>query len=469
MATDRGSLLSSLSSRLLLLTVCSVMVVEVFVWVPSVAQFRKSFLEERMTGAAIAALSLLEMPQQNISAQLESTLLETAGVRAVALEEGDRSQLLLSGDIPQPLDADYDLRGRNPVRRIGEVFATLMRGGDGVIRVVGRPAELERDISIILREDALFSAMMDYSRNVLMLSIIISVFTAALVFFAIHLLLVRPMRRITQSMVEFSKHPEDPERMLTPSDRRDEVGIAERELAQMQDELRTALTQRKRLANLGTAVSKVNHDLRNILATAHLSSDRLMMMDDPKIRELSQRLIGSVDRAIELCEQTLKYGRADEPPPKKTDFDLHAAAENVRSSLGLDGETGVQFENAVPPGFTMHADPDHIFRVLMNLGRNAANALHQQGGGTLRVHAVSEQGCTFVRIGDTGPGLPDKAKDNLFVPFKGSTGPRGSGLGLAIVAELIDSNGGRIDLEKSDESGTTFVIEIPDRPPDLGG
>jgi len=448
------------------------MVVEVFVWVPSVAQFRKSFLEERMTGAAIAALSLMEMPQQSISSDLESRLLETAGVRAVALQTGERSQLLLHGSIPDSFDAQYDLHGRDPIRLIGEVFATLWRGGEGLIRVIGRPKGVENDISIILDEDALFAAMMTYSRNVLLLSIIISVFTAALVFFAIHLLLVRPMRRITRSMVEFSKHPEDPDRMLDPSDRRDEVGVAERELAHMQDELRTALTQRKRLANLGTAVSKVNHDLRNILATAHLSSDRLMMMEDPKIRELSQRLIGSVDRAIELCEQTLKYGRADEPPPRKTDFDLHALAENVRVSLGLDGgeaggEDGVRFENAVPPGFSMHADPDHMFRVLMNLGRNAATVLQEQGGGTVSVHAKSEQGCTFLRISDTGPGLPEATKDNLFVPFKGSTGPRGTGLGLAIVSELVDVNGGRIDLEKSDETGTTFVIEIPDRPPDL--
>jgi len=466
MASNWGSPHKSVSARLLLLTICFVMVVEVFVWVPSVAQFRRSFLEQRMTAGEIAALSLLEMPERTISRELETRLLETAGVLAVSLRIDDRSHLILRSEAPAQLDAEYDLRNRNPFLLIGEVVSTLRRGGNGVIRVVGDPSNrLGADIAIILREETLFSAMMTYSRNVLLLSIIISIFTAALVFLSIHWLLVRPMRRITRSMVEFSKHPEDPERVLVPSSRSDEVGVAERELAHMQEELRSTLTQRKRLANLGTAVSKVNHDLRNILATAHLSSDRLLMMDDPKIRELTQRLISSIDRAIDLCERTLKYGRADEPPPKKQDFDLHRLIEDVKLSLGLDeGEDGISFENRVPGEFVMHADPDHMFRVLMNLGRNAAAALEQTKGGTLAFDAETRDGCTFLRVSDTGPGLPEQTKENLFVPFKGGTGARGSGLGLAIVAELVETNGGRVDLEKSDADGTTFVIEIPDSP-----
>jgi len=466
MQKARGFLRSSLSSRLLLLTICFVMAVEVFVWIPSVAQFRRSFLEQRMTAGEIAALSLLEMPERSISQELETRLLETSGVVAVSLQIEDRSHLILRGEVPNRLDGEYDLSNRNPVTLIGEVFATLRRGGDGVIRVVGDPSNhLGEEIAIILREDALFDAMMAYSRNVLLLSIIISIFTAGLVFLSIHWLLVRPMRRITRSMVEFSKRPEDPERVLVPSDRLDEIGVAERELAQMQEELRSALAQRKRLANLGTAVSKVNHDLRNILATAHLSSDRLLMVDDPKIRELSQRLISSIDRAIGLCERTLKYGRADEPPPKKKDFDLYRLIEDVELSLGLDeSESGIVIENRVEEGFLLHADPDHMFRVLLNLGRNAASALEQQHGGRIIFEATSDDGVKCLRISDSGPGMPEQTKENLFVPFKGASGARGTGLGLAIVAELVEANGGRISLETSDETGTIFRIDMPDGP-----
>ena len=460
---EKQSLLSSLSSRLLLLTICFVMVVEVFVWVPSVANFRRNFLEQRMNAAQIAALALLEAPHQTVSRRLEEQLLVTAGVKAVSLRLADRSRLMLQGAAPAHIDASYDLRAQGPMAMLRETLATLARGGHGVIRVLGTPANgLGEEMAIILEEKELFTEMLRYSRNVMLLSIIISIFTAGLVFLSINWLLVRPMRRITRSMVEFSRHPADPERILVPSQRSDEIGIAERELARMQEELRHALNQRSRLANLGTAVSKVNHDLRNILATAHLSSDRLLQVADDKTRELSERLIAAIDRAIDLCERTLKYGRADEPAPKKRDFDLHGLVEDVRLSLGLDDEEGrVTLVNAVPRGFPLHADPDHMFRVLLNLGRNAMTALKGREG-RITISAESRDGCCFVSISDTGPGVPERVRKSLFKPFAGGGG--GTGLGLAIVADLVDANGGKVTLEKSDASGSTFVIEIPEGP-----
>ncbi|RMD89089.1 MAG: sensor histidine kinase [Alphaproteobacteria bacterium] len=460
---EKNLLRSSLSSRLLLLTICFVMVVEVLVWVPSVANFRRNFLEQRMTAAEIAVLALLEAPHQSVSRSLEAQLLETAGVKAVSLQRSDRSRLMLRGDAPTHIDASYDLRVDDPFTMMQETFATLLRGGRGVVRVVAIPANgIGEEIAIILEEQRLFDEMLRYSRNVLLLSIIISTVTAGLVFLSIHRMLVRPMRRITRSMVEFSRHPADPERILVPSGRSDEIGIAERELARMQEELRHALNQRSRLANLGTAVSKVNHDLRNILATAHLSSDRLLAEGDARTRELSQRLIGAIDRAIDLCERTLKYGRADEPPPNKRDFDLQALVEDVRLSLGLDDAgDGVEFVNAVPEAYVLHADPDHMFRVLLNLGRNALAALRGRNG-RITVHAETRDGCCFVSVSDTGPGVPERVRRNLFQPFAGGSG--GTGLGLAIVADLVDANGGKVTLEKSDEAGSTFVIEIPESP-----
>jgi len=467
MATESGGKLrSSVSSKLLLLTICFVMAVEVFVYVPSVAQFRRSFLEQRISAAEIAALSILEMPQQNISPELESLLLQRAGVRAIMMDIDGRSQLLMSGELTTPdrLDASYDLTMRDPFALIGEVAATLLRGGEGVIRVVAPDSDdaLAQSMAIILDEQTLFAEMMTYSRNVLLLSIIISIFTAGLVFLAIHWLLVRPMRRITESMVAFSEKPDDSDRILKPSTRQDEVGLAERELAHMQEELRHALNQRRRLADLGSAVSKVNHDLRNILATAQLSSDHLLTVEDPKVRALSERLISAIDRAINLCERTLKYGRADEPPPKRQDFNLHDLVDSLRTTLGVDApDSGIDFRNEVAPDFTLYADPDQMFRVLMNLGRNALNAMEgQASGGTLALAAERNGNVATLRISDTGPGVPEKAQDSLFVPFKGSTGPRGTGLGLAIVAELVAANHGRVDLESTGPGGTVFRIDI---------
>lgn len=460
-----GKLRSSVSSRLLLLTICFVMVVEVFVYVPSVAQFRRSFLEQRMSAAEIAALSILEMPQQNISQELESLLLQRAGVRAIMMDIDGRSQLLMSGEsaVPARLDGSYDLTMRDPVALIGEVAVTLMRGGDGVIRVAAPLADdpLAESMAILLDERELFSEMMIYSRNVLLLSIIISIFTAGLVFLTIHWLLVRPMRRITGSMIAFSKQPDDSDRILQPSRRRDEIGVAERELAHMQEQLRQALNQRRRLADLGSAVSKVNHDLRNILATAQLSSDHLLTVQDPKVRALSERLISAIDRAINLCERTLKYGRADEPPPNRQDFNLRDLVDSLRTTLGVDTpDSGIDFRNEVPADFTIYADPDQMFRVLMNLGRNALNAMEGQAAGSMTLTAERSGNVATLRLRDTGPGVPEKAQESLFIPFKGSTGPRGTGLGLAIVAELVTANHGQVELESTGPEGTVFRIDI---------
>ena len=461
-----GILRSSLSSRLLLFTVCFVMIVEVFVYVPSVAQFRRGYIEQRLIAAHIAGLSLAEAPGHAVSTALEQTLLDTAGVKAVYLTLDDERRLMLGGALPPDIDVYYDMRNVGVSDLILDAFATLARRGLGTIQIYDAlQGDLEgQGIAVIMDESALFKAMVVYSRNIMLLSVLISIVTASLVYFSLNWLLVKPMRRITQSMVSFRRRPDDPERSLVPSTRLDEVGIAERELARMQEDLRHALNQQRRLASLGAAVSKVNHDLRNILATAQLSSDRLLLVDDPAVRDMSGRLISAIDRAIALCERTLKYGRADEAVPEKRSFALRGLLEDVAGFLGLDTpESAVHFDIEVPDGFMIHVDSGQMFRVLLNLCRNALNALGgiNTRGGVIRVSAESADGVTTLHVTDNGPGLPLKTQENLFVPFLGSTGAHGTGLGLAIVAELVALNGGQVRLEQTGPAGTTFRIDLP--------
>ncbi len=127
--------------------------------------------------------------------------------------------------------------------------------------------------------------------------------TAALVYLSLQWLLVRPMRRMTASMTRFREDPEDASRMIVPSGRADEIGLAESELAVMQETVRQALGQRARLAALGTAVTKINHDLRNILSTARLVTDGLTASAAPEVRRLAPRLIDAIDRAVALCRR----------------------------------------------------------------------------------------------------------------------------------------------------------------------
>ena len=303
------------------------------------------------------------------------------------------------------------------------------------------------------------AAMLDYSRRILALSIVISLITATLVYLSLQLLMVRPMRRITESMMAFHSAPEDASKDVTPSGRSDEIGVAQRELAQMQADLRAALKQKDRLAALGTAVSKINHDLRNILATAQIVSDRLGASADPEVRHLTPTLIDSIDRAISLCGRTLTFGSADEPPPQRGVFALSELVDDVGATVGLPADDRIVWLNEVPAALPVEADREQMFRVFLNLGRNSIQAI--AGNGTIRVTAKSADDKVTIDFADSGQGMNEKAQTHLFKPFTGTSRTGGSGLGLAIARDLMRAHGGDIRLLRTGPEGTTFRLELP--------
>src|SRR5882757_7798103 len=169
--------------------------------------------------------------------------------------------------------------------------------------------------------------MWEFGIRILELSIIISLVAAALVFLSLQWLLVRPMRRITASMTAFRADPENASRDIVPSRRTDEIGVAQRELADMQGTVRQALRQRARLAALGAAVTKINHDLRGILSTARLVSDGLAESAAPEVRRVAPRLFEAIDRAVALCTRTLDFSREGAPPFTPSRFELRPLIE----------------------------------------------------------------------------------------------------------------------------------------------
>ncbi|HKJ75361.1 MAG TPA: ATP-binding protein, partial [Alphaproteobacteria bacterium] len=449
-----------LSSQLLLLTILFVMIAEVFIYVPSIAKFRRDFLTERLIAAQLATLALEATPDNMINDALQKELLATADVRAVILQRNDSRRLMLAEKMPSSVTAEYDLRTAGPLDLIVHAFETLARRGKGLIRVTGLPAGNAGEyVEIIFSESSLYKAMVTYSTNILTLSIIVSVFTASLLYMSVHLLFVRPMRQLATNMVRFGEAPEDVSRSIKLTDRQDEIGMATRELAKMQSDLRAALQQKTHLANLGIAVSKINHDLRNILASAQLVSDRLSMLDDPAVQRLTPALIDSIDRAIDLCKQTLKYGRAEERVPQPQSVAVRAALERVAQSLGLGGDGPVCWKDAIGEDFNIRADPDQLHRVLLNLCRNASEAIERDG--TLTVRANRAGKVDYIEIEDTGPGLPPSAREHLFEPFRGGTRADSTGLGLSISRELMRAHGGDISVVRSDDRGTIFRISLP--------
>lgn len=452
-----------LSGKLLLLTVGFVMIAEILVFVPSVANFRKNWLKERLAAAQIAAVAAEAVPSHEIPKEVRDELLRSAQVRAIAYKREGSRRLIMRSDTPR-IDGHYNLLTAGSVDLIGDALAVYFAPPGRLIRVVGQPGfGPGQFIEIVISESPLKAAMIRFGLNILALSVFISVITATLVYLAINSLLIRPMTRLTENLVRFGESPEDVNRQIVPSDRGDEIGTAERELANMQGQLADTLQQKSRLAALGLAVSKINHDLRNMLANAQLISDRLGSVDDPTVKRFAPKLIASLDRAIQLCTETLRFGRAQEAPPQRATFALKPLVEEAGDSLGLSGDGAWRVD--IDPGLMIDADHGQLYRVLANLLRNAGQALELQPASALReitVSAKREGSVTIIDISDTGPGVPDRARAHLFEPFQGSARKGGTGLGLAIASELVRAHGGEIEL-LPETRGATFRLSIPDR------
>ena len=467
-----------LPGKLLILTILFVMLAEVLIFVPSVANYRINWLTDRLRSAQLASLAAEASPQGAVPQGLRDELLRTAQVRAVALKRNDQRQLILAADPMPAVDATYDLSPPSPEemisplsRRASQVWDALyvlFSNGNRTLRVIGQPHEGAGVlIEVVLPEAPLRAAMLKFGLNILVLSIIISVFTAALVYFALNTLLVRPMLRLASNMQSFSERPEDASRIISPSERKDEIGVAERELAHMQSELHHLLNQRSRLAALGLAVSKINHDLRNLLANTQLLSDRLMSSPDPTVQSFAPKLIASLDRAIAFCNDTLRFGRAEEPAPRREIIALRSLAEEVGDGLGLSPATRVMLVIGVDEGVIVDADRDQLYRVLSNLVRNSLQAIEAQRGdgpGTITISASRGNRTTHNRLADTGPGVPERARAHLFQAFQGSARKGGTGLGLTIARELVVAHGGDLRLaDGGPGSGAVFEIDNPDR------
>ena len=464
-------LMQGLSAKLLVLTVLFVMVGEVLIFLPSIANFRVTWLEDRIKAAQIAALVVKAAAGQPLSEQLRRALLDRVGVDAIAFKSGESRHLVLAGNEFPTIDRHYDLRNFTWTEAMVDALETILAGDGRTIRVLGHAASPRGQFTeIVLDEAPLRRAMLDFSLNIAKLSILLSLIVAALIYYTLHVIFVRPMRRLIRNMLYFSEDPEDKSRIIAPSDRNDEIGVAERELNHMQTELSSTLQQKTRLAGLGLAVSKVSHDLRNMLSSAQLISDRLSQINDPTVQRFAPKLIASLDRAISLCMQTLKYGKAQEAPPARELFQLRDLLEEVIDTVLPEASSRVVLYNDVPPELNVDADREHLFRVFMNMLRNAVQALDEAGAaklpaiedGFVRIRAWREGAVVTIQVVDNGPGIPDKAREHLFEAFRGAGRSGGTGLGLAISAELVRAHGGELRLVDS-EIGADFRVIIPDR------
>ena len=460
---------AGLSERLLLLTAGFVMLAEILIYVPSIAAFRNSWLSDRLAAARTAALIIESSPPDMVPETTIQELLRNLQAKTVTIKIDNARRLLALSDMPEMIDRQFDLREPSMLTSIAESFDTLLFGGNRTINVVG-PAPMGADfIDIVVDEAPLRTAMLRYSTNILLVSLLVSGITALLLYLALLRVIVRPMSRLVASIMAFAQMPEDARGIIEISGRRDEIGRAEVALHGMQTTLAQQLKQKKRLARLGLAVSKINHDLRNMLASVQLFSDRLASLPDPTVQRLAPKLILALDRAISFCQSTLAFGKAQEAVPQARLLPLEPLLEDVREMLGAgeDGAAGVVWQSDVAPGFEVYADPDQLYRILVNLGRNAIEALRQvetRPGWrpTITLSAAGCDGMTEIEVGDNGPGVPPSRRATLFEAFAGSGRQGSTGLGLAIASDLAQAHGGSIRLmEDGHGPGATFRVQLP--------
>ena len=456
----------ALAWRLLLLTFGFTVVVEILIIAPSAASFHERWLLDRLQSAELASVGVEALPYSAVEDDVAEQLLAIGGVQAVVVgDQGVRRLLLQAPNLPRTPDL-IDLRRARPVARILDPWRTLSGHPDRSIRVQARPRYRSGDfIEILAPAEPLKVELRAFLLNSLLMSLLISLVAGGLLYGGLAFLVLQPLRRVTRSIEHFALDPEvegDP-----PSHRQDEIGRVERELARMQEEVRLSLRSRARLVALGEAVAKINHDLRNMLTSAQMASERLADSPDPLVAKALPRLERALGRAAALSRNVLEYGRSEEPPPQRVRIPLAAAVAAAAEDAGLTDD-GVRLVGAIPARFAVNADPDQLHRILVNLMRNARQAIEGDATrppdhrGTVRVTASAENGDSVLRIADNGPGIPPRLSESLFEPFVSGRASGGSGLGLTISRELAASHDGALTLVETGPTGTTFELRLPE-------
>jgi signal transduction histidine kinase len=465
MAHPGPRIISGLAFRLLLLTVIFTFAVGALIIVPNAASFHERWLRDRLQAAELASTAVEALPYSMVDDEVAEQLMTIGGVQAVVVgDQGVRRLLLQAPNLPRTPDV-IDLRGRGTWARVVEPWRTLFGHPDRSIRVQARPRYRSGDyVEILAPAEPLKQELRSTLVNSLITAVLVAGLAGLMLYAALAVLVLRPLNRVTRSIERFAGDPEsDPE---PPSARRDEIGQVERELARMQGEVRLALRSRARLAALGEAVAKINHDLRNMLSAAQIASDRMADSADPAVARALPRLERALGRATALTRNVLDYGKTEEPEPQLRRVTLGPAVTAAAQDAGLE-HSDIKLVRALPARLAVTADPDQLHRILVNLMRNARQALSdtpEAVSGTrpprLKVSAEARGNRVHIRLEDNGPGIPPRVEERLFQAFVSGAGREGSGLGLTISRELAEAQGGTLRLVSTGPQGTVFELVL---------
>jgi signal transduction histidine kinase len=453
-------------TRLLAVSAGFVLLAETLVFLPSMADERNRWLVERADSAEIAVLAARIGQENGFRRESADDLMRAAQIVAIHVTEGGTTKLVAGTEVPGRDRLERTIIGQETLgASLMQPLRAMLSDRDGLYVIQTRPrANAALRMEVTVRTAPLRNSLLEAAWRLALTTLALSALIGALVYASLVDGFVRPLRRLTEAITRFRDSPEDARNQLVTSGRNDEIGEAEEALADMQDALRQSLLQRQRLAQLGTAVSKIAHDLRHSLASAQLVTERLADVDDPVVRATAPRLERAITRAAGLAEASLRFGKAEEPPPDIQAILLEpVVAEAAEEALA--GLPQVRWSCDIPEGARVAVDPDQFHRLLANLIRNAGQAVARSradGSGTVSLKARRSRLGWRIDLADNGPGIPDRVRSNLFTPFNANGVSGGTGLGLVISQELARMNGGDVRLVSTGPTGTVFEVTLND-------
>ena len=302
-------------------------------------------------------------------------------------------------------------------------------------------------LKVVFPPHAMTSTTHDYLLRGFALVLVLAIMIGVPFAIILEWLVIFPLRRMVTDMTAFTRDPyRQGQGEIIPT-HHNILSEARQALDTMTTATRNELVQRDKLAALGEAVAKINHDMRNVLATAVLLSDSLENSKDPKVASAGPIVSQAIQRAVDLCSHMLVYLKQPE---------ALTAQPTAMAPLVHECASGLNIDIIYSGPDQLVIDEGAFFRLVHNLAGNAKSV----GADKVEITVWRAGQLAIIDIADNGPGMDARARADMFKPFSGST--RGSsGLGLSIARDIAVAHGGDLRLSRSNAIGSEFRIRLP--------
>jgi len=221
------------------------------------------------------------------------------------------------------------------------------------------------------------------------------------------------------------------------------------------------LVQSEKMAALGAMIAEITHEIRNPLVSIGGFTRRLAKkLQDSEDKKYIDIILSEVTRLEGIIHDNLSYIK--EIAPQLIEADISGVIEEILTLYEDElAQRSIRIERDFSPALPrLMVDPQQIKQAVINIIKNAMEAMENGGTIFIRTTGAPETGEAAIEIGDTGPGITAKAMHNIFNPYY-TTKPRGTGLGLPITSRIIKAHKGRIELRNREAGGAVFTIKLP--------